>query len=95
MEIDYSKVPVDYMVGAVQRYIEKGILPGGFLTSVLCNESLSHVVARADRENQRVLAEWVVFLTNDVPGQCWGNPELVDSWCRMGGLEGMYAQENG
>ena len=36
--LDYSKIPVDYMVDAMRDYLEKGIPPGDFLTALLSND---------------------------------------------------------
>ena len=77
--IDYSLVPVDHMVGAVRRYIEKRIHPGDFLTAVICND-LSKAVAHADADNAKQLVAWVRFFYNEIPAKAWGSKEKMEDW---------------
>ena len=72
----------DYMVGPMQRYLEHGIPPGGFLTAVLEND-LFAAVSRADQQNLASLKDWVVFIYNEVPNSAHGSPEKVDKWVTM------------
>lgn len=80
----------DYMVGAVERYVLKGIAPGGFLTAVLSND-LAGAVGRADSANAAALVQWVKFVYNELPSSCWREAENVEYWCKVGGLEGLQA----
>lgn len=79
--INYSKVPVDYMVPGLRRYIEAGIEPGGFLYALLCND-LFGAVARADCDNKKRLVQWCQFIYNELPAGCWGSEENVAAWMR-------------
>ena len=87
-EINWSKCPVDYMLGGVQRYVERGIEPGHFLRAVLSND-LKESFKRADDENTKHMREWVAFIYWELPGGCHGSPEHVKDWCLAGGLVGM------
>jgi hypothetical protein len=62
-------------------YIDHKIEPGGFLTAVLCND-LTEATGRADVYNRRKLFEYIQFLYNDAPGDCWGSREKVSAWLR-------------
>ena len=71
----------DYMIGAIERWIERGIPPGDFLMAVLCND-LKEAVGRADVVNINLLPAYVSFFYNDAPSQCWGSHEKVLAWQR-------------
>lgn len=78
--LDFSgyKIP-EHTQGAMRRYVEDGLLPGGFLTAVLCND-LFGAIGRADAENLVALQEICMFVYNCLPGDCWGNEEKVWRW---------------
>ena len=78
---DYLKVPTAHMVGAVQRYLGRGISPGQFLTAVICND-LKGAFGRADMDNAAAMRDWVRFFCNEVPGDAWGSPEVMKAWQR-------------
>ncbi len=75
------------MAGAIERYINKGILPGPFLTAVLEN-NLKEAVGQADDENLNNLSAYCGYLYNEAPANCYGSPKLVQKWVKMGGHEG-------
>lgn len=75
---DWGLLPLSLHDGLV-RYIEKGILPGHFLTAVLEN-NLLNAVQRADAGNRARLADIVKFLFNYVPNGAWGSPSAVERW---------------
>lgn len=77
-----------HMRDAMQRYIESGIEPGGFLRAVLEND-LMHAVGKADEINRERLPDYAMYLYNYAPGQCHGNPERVYEWITRGGLYGV------
>ena len=66
-------------LNSLNRYVEHRIMPGGFLTAVLCND-LVGAVGRADSENLAALPEIVRHVYNELPSTCWGNKEAVWSW---------------
>jgi hypothetical protein len=69
----------DYMIGGIERWIDHGIEPGGFLMAVLCN-NLKEAVCQADDTNINLLPAYISFFYNDAPSQCWGSPEKVLAW---------------
>lgn len=71
----------DRMMGAIQRYIDRGINPGDFLTAVIDN-NLKEAVSRADDENLENLPAFVAYFYNEAPGGCWGSPENRRAWLR-------------
>ena len=89
---DYRKVPVDYMAGGVQRYIENGIPPGSFLRAIFSND-LKDAVRCADDCNIRYLPEWARFMYCEMPSESQGSPEKVAAWIAHGGLAGLLAKE--
>lgn len=77
-----------HMHGGVERYVEKGIPPGGFLEALLANDFME-AMGRADAENQEAIQGWAQFIYNWLPNGCWGSPRAVREWISMGGLQGM------
>lgn len=76
---DYSQVPVPYMVGAVQRYLEHGIPPGSFLKALFSND-LKGAFRQADENNAASMLDWVRFMVNEMPAPSQGSPENVAAW---------------
>ena len=64
---------------ALFRYLDKGIPPGGFLTAVICNDLLS-AVSHADEWNLELIPQYVKYLYNEAPGNCWGSTEAMQTW---------------
>lgn len=81
---DWSLIP-PHMIGGLRRYIEYGIEPGSFLTALLCND-LRRTFECADDDNRRCVENYVRFLYNYGPWECWGSPQKFDAWCKQGGL---------
>jgi hypothetical protein len=69
----------DRMMGALQRYVEFGAVPGDFLCAVIEND-LSKAVGMADSENARNLPAYVGYLYNEAPAPCWGSPAKLVAW---------------
>lgn len=88
-KIDYSILPTSLQLG-MKLYIERGILPGGFLTAMLEN-NLVKTFERADRKNRVMVFEYLSFLCNEAPATCWGSPGSVNRWHKLGGLEGIVS----
>ena len=82
----------EHMRDGMLRWIERGILPGDFLTAVLEND-LEGAVGRADHINQHRLRDFVDYLHNDAPSPCWGSPGKVRTWHERGGLHGHKDRE--
>ena len=83
---DYEKIP-DLTRGSINRYVEKGIAPGDFMTGMLTN-NLGKVCWHADTANQKAICAIYKFLYNQVPGGCWGDRLKFQEWCAKGGFEG-------
>ncbi len=73
-----SEVPRHLRAGLV-RYFSDGILPGGFLQAVLCND-LRAAVGRADPYSTAALGILVMFLVEHAPARAWGSREKVLAW---------------
>lgn len=69
----------NYMMGAIQRYLERGTPPGHFLTAIITN-NLFEAVARADDINQKNIPAYVAYFHNEVPSLAWGSPERMRAW---------------
>ena len=87
-ETDYDQVPNSYMTEAVKRYVEEGEAVGHFLTALLSND-LVGAFSRADGSNREKMWDWVKFLWNEVPSNCWGSREQVIRWQKKGGKKGL------
>ena len=77
-KIDYTNCP-DHVRDTLQRYLEQGYGPGGFLSAVLSNDLMASV-DRADNTSLAVLPAIVSWLHNEVPTACYGSPQRVRSW---------------
>jgi len=84
---DYPGVP-EHTRDALLRYRDKGLEPGGFLTSVLTND-LFGAVSRADSENIRALKNICSWVFNRMPSSSWGSDERMLDWIQAGGNEGL------
>jgi hypothetical protein len=80
--IRYDTVPAPHMRGAVERYMEHGIPPGGFLTALLAND-LIRAAGAADDINGQLLKEWASWLYNCAPPASFGSREAVASWMQQ------------
>ena len=67
------------MKEGVRLYVEQGITPGSFLSSVLAND-FTKAVTKADSSNGELLREWALFVLNELPENCWGSWETVRNW---------------
>ena len=61
---------------ALDRYVNEGILPGGFLVKVLSND-LFGAVGHADSENKKALADICAYIYNELPSGAWGSKQIV------------------
>jgi len=71
----------EHMREGMAAYIEHGIEPGGFLTSVLAND-LMEAIGRADIINRHRLYDYCNFIYNYVPLDCHGSYKKVDAWVK-------------
>jgi len=86
MTINYDKLP-EHMRAVMQRYMEGGLHPGGFLFAVLTN-NLMEAFHRADDVNGARLEDYVRFLYWEAPIDSFGSAEKVQAWIKQGGLSG-------
>ena len=70
-----------HMWGAIERYIDNGIHPGGFLAAVIEND-LKEAVNRADNKNIRALPEYVRWFYNHAPLVAWGYKGAIADYQR-------------
>ena len=75
---DYSKLP-KRLRGGIQRYIDRGIPPGDFLTAVIQN-NLKESVGRADDDMIKELPAIVGWFYWEAPAICWGSKENMKKW---------------
>lgn len=67
------------LIDSLLEYVFNNCPTGGFLSAVLEND-LSGAINRADLENRRCIADYVIFIWNYLPRDCWGSKERVDNW---------------
>lgn len=77
---DWDLLP-EHMHGAMRRYLEDGLYPGGFLGAVLSND-LVGAVRGADHINSKRLSDIVQFCMWSIPSTAWGSPQAVEKWIR-------------
>lgn len=76
----HEECPVgDDILGGLDRYLNEGIMPGGFLTACLEN-NLKEAFARADADNSSNMRNIVAYLYNYVPSAAWGSVDRVMEW---------------
>jgi len=69
----------DSILGGLERYLNNGIMPGGFLTAVLEN-NLKEAFARADMENSANLKNIVGYIYNNIPSDSWGSRDKITAY---------------
>lgn len=83
--MDYKKelesIIGENMLGGLRRYIDDKIPPGGFLTAVITND-LKEACGRADDQNRRIIFEYVAYLHNYCPANCWGSREKFEEYLK-------------
>jgi len=81
------KIPLVTFNG-LERYVIKGIRPGGYLNAVICN-NLFQALGQADQHNRHAIGTLATFINSKCPAACFGNPELVQDWIDQDGLAGI------
>ena len=69
---------------ALKNYFLYALPPGSFLTSLLCNDPWTDVIARADHWNRPLLGKYIEWLQDLAPNGSWGSEANVDSWLAKG-----------
>lgn len=62
-------------------YIDKGTPMGSFLTALFSND-LFKCYMRADKENQRLIGNYIHFIHWHCPQECYGSIEIVNAWIK-------------
>lgn len=73
-----DRIP-SHLMGAIDRYLQHGITPGGFLTAVITND-LAGAFNRADAISRHYLFDIVKYFWNYAPSSCWGSSEAMNEW---------------
>jgi len=73
-----SDIP-HHLRGGLVRYFADGILPGGFMQAVLCND-LTEAVVRGAPGSLFALPALIEFLRWTAPERAWGSRERVLAW---------------
>lgn len=68
-----------HMREGLMLYITHAIEPGSFMTSVLCND-LKRAVECADHININNIPNYIHWLVNYAPPECYGSLEAVKNW---------------
>jgi hypothetical protein len=77
-----------YMYGGIVRWIRNGIPPGHFLSNLLKND-LRRTFEKADENNILVIKNYLMFLYNEAPSECWGSEKNFNNWIKQGGSLGL------
>lgn len=77
----YSSVIPASTLESILSFVLKGYRPGDFVYAALTNNFAS-AVCRADEENAKCLRPIALFLTNELPGTCWGSAADVHAWIK-------------
>ena len=79
------KVPL-HSRKTIERYLEYGIEPGGFLTA-LFSDNLTDTVRYADEANVKSLVQWTMFVFWELPHEAVGSKEKVQAHIEKGGYQ--------
>lgn len=74
--------------GGLERYVEFGNDPGGFLVSVLEGD-LFGAVNKADNANYARLADWAMLVHRNIPADARGSRRNVERWLAHNGMTGL------
>lgn len=77
---EYYPIREDWY-GALERYLNHGIMPGSFMTAVLEN-NLVEAFGRADIHNSSNLKNIVGYIYNHLPSNSWGSPSKVTDYIK-------------
>ena len=78
--IDYYSAPVNCALQAgLERYVEHGVMPGGFMSAVLRND-MKNAFRYADDENAQNMANIMQWIECNLPIRCWGSASRVAVW---------------
>tara|TARA_R100001086_G_scaffold223929_1_gene141764 strand:- start:114 stop:452 length:339 start_codon:yes stop_codon:yes gene_type:complete len=75
-----SNAPI-HILDSINRYVEHGIEPGGFVTAVLSNNLVATFRA-ADAKSLRGLSDILQYIYLEIPSACWGSEAKVKAWTK-------------
>ena len=75
----YGRSIPDNMMAGIRRYIERRIIPGDFLQSIICND-LGKACGYADEDNLWIIPVYVNYFYNHAPTSCWGSKQKMIAW---------------
>ncbi len=84
--IDYSQLP-EHLRKGVEEYIERGHIPGDFLSAVISND-LMQAFGHGDDMSKSALEGIIQFMWMEAPSSCWGSKDFMKKWAASGGREG-------
>ena len=84
--MDFDCLIPMHMHEGLRAYVEERRPVGGFLAAVFSND-LYDAVCRADVQNQKAIANYVIWLREYAPSECHGSPEAYDSWVAQVSME--------
>lgn len=79
---------------ALDLWGDKGVLPGDFLQAILRND-LTEAQGRADEYNKLTLDNIVSHVYNELPSECWGSKDKVESWAKHKMKENTKVKDTG
>ena len=74
----YLDAPV-HILDSINRFVEHGLEPGGFVKAVLSNDLVGAFNA-ADTKSLRGLQDILRYCRSKIPPACWGSPAKVKNW---------------
>jgi hypothetical protein len=84
---DWSPVP-EYLRCSLKHYVGEGRIPGDLLVGLLSNH-LDMTIAACDTKRFRQIPAILGFVHMYLPEACYGTPERLAFWERVGGLKGL------
>jgi hypothetical protein len=82
----------DHCKEGLRGYIENGTPVGSFLSALLSND-LRGAFNKADATNAARIKNYLMFLYNEAPSECWGSPDKYAGWQQRGGLNGLPSEQ--
>ncbi len=86
--LPWDELGEDITIQSMKNYFEHGLEPGGLMTSILANDLFQAAQRQhpffAQEDYMTVIAKWVVY---HLPKCCYGSYEIVEEWCKIGGIE--------
>lgn len=89
------KIPVEYMQTAIDNWVNYGCPHpsemGSFFRALLQHDLMAAAMF-ADDNNRPKLADWAMYLYNEVPAPAHGSAPVLEAWHLKGGLLGRQTE---